>query len=489
MCSVHDGKEDIMRIHLANRAKRGLAAFMLVIMTALILSEAMGMWTAGEVSAAETSLQDGTYAVPVSLLHESQDKASMADNALNREGKLVVSGGTATLYMNLVSIKSSGLEGYLMQFDVLKDVQLKNGVPEKYSRQASKVISTDSVTDEYNRSGSSDKICAGKRYPKVVSIPVDLSADFTWVHMYIPVMGSLGSGDQLARLKVDISRAKAMTQAQLSSWQKLETGDGSTDPGKTEPGKTDPGRNNNKNNTGGKTGKLDKNNLADGRYTVTVHLWHATQNKESMGNATLNHQALITVKKGVYTMDISTHPVKIGSVTACLQSLWIKQSGGYTAAAVKARNNAGGQPSVFSFRLPSKDKYIPAKIDPRVEVMGKDPIDARLRISWDTLRKASSDAKVKENTSTTDSSVSGGLSSGSGLTGSGAQAAADMPEEGMTSAGSTSPLSGGTADTGDVLTTQSMMAIMLVGMSMLASLAMVIVVMVTMIRMAGRRVH
>ena len=322
-----------------------------------------------------------------------------------------------------------------------------------------------------------------------MSIPVDLTQDFTWVHMYIPVMGSLGSGDQLARLKVDISRAKAMTQAQLSSWQKLETGDGSTDPGKTEPGKTDPGRNNNKNNTGGKTGKLDKNNLADGRYTVTVHLWHATQNKESMGNATLNHQALITVKKGVYTMDISTHPVKIGSVTACLQSLWIKQSGGYTAAAVKARNNAGGQPSVFSFRLPSKDKYIPAKIDPRVEVMGKDPIDARLRISWDTLRKASSDAKVKENTSTTDSSVSGGLSSGSGLTGSGAQAAVDMPEEGMTSAGSTSSLSGGTADTGDVLTTQSMMAIMLVGMSMLASLAMVIVVMVTMIRMAGRRVH
>ena len=102
---------------------------------------------------------------------------------MNREGKLVVSGGTATLYMNLVSIKSSGLEGYLMQFDVLKDVQLKNGVPEKYSRQASKVISTYSVTDEYNRSGSSDKLCAGKRYPKVVSIPVDLSADFTWVHI------------------------------------------------------------------------------------------------------------------------------------------------------------------------------------------------------------------------------------------------------------------------------------------------------------------
>ena len=60
----------------------------------------------------------------------------------------------------------------------------------------------------------------------------------------------------------------------------------------------------------------------------------------------------------------------------------------------------------------------------------------------------------------------------------------------MTSAdGSASSLSGGAADTGDVLTTQSMMAIMLVGVSMIASLAMVIVVMVTMIRLAGRRVH
>lgn len=494
---MHDGKEDIMRKHSHNRAKRGLAAFMLVIMTALILSGVSSVWTAGDVSAAETSLQDGTYAVPVSLLNESQDKASMADNALNHEGKLVISGGTATLYMNLVSIKSSGLEGHLMQFDVLKDVQLENGVPKKYSTQSSKTVSTYSVTDDYNKSGSSDKICAGRKYPKVVSIPVDLTQDFTWVHMYIPVMGSLGFGDQIARLKVDVSQAKAMTQAQLSRWQKLETSDGSSDPGKTDPGKTDPGKNNGgggKNNTNGKTGtgKLDKNDLADGKYTVTVHLWHATQNRESMGNATLNHQALITVKKGVYTMDISTHPVKIGSVTACLQSLWIKQSGGYAAATVKARNNAGGQPSVFSFRLPSKDQYIPAKIDPKVEVMGRDPIDARLRISWDTLKKASSNATVKENTSTTNSSVSSGLSSGSGsgLTGSGAQAAEDMPEEDMTSAdGSASSLSGGTADTGDALTTQSMMAIMLVGVSMIASLAMVIVVMVTMIRLAGRRVH
>ena len=481
-----------MRKHSHNRAKRGLAAFMLVIVTALILSGASSVWTAGSVSAAENSLPDGIYAVPVSLLNESRDKASMADNALNHEGKLVISGGAATLYMNLVSIKSSGLEGYLMQLNVLKDVQMENGVPKKYSTQSSKTISTYGVTDDYNKSGSSDKICAGKKYPKVVSIPVDLTQDFTWVHMYIPVMGSLGFGNQIARLKVDVSQAKTMTQAQLSSWQKLETSDGSSDPGKTDPGRTDPGKNNggsNRNNTGG---KLNKNKLADGKYTVTVHLWHATQNRESMGNATLNHQALLTVKKGVYTMDISTHPVKIGSVTACLQALWIKQSGGYTAATVKARNNAGGQPSVFSFRLPSKDQYIPAKIDPRVEVMGKDPIDARLRISWDTLKKASSNATVKENTSTTNSSVSGGLSSGSGsgLTGSGAQAAEDMPEEDMMSAdGSVSSLSGGTAETGDVLTTQSMMAMMLVGVSMIASLAMVIVAMVTMIRLAGRRVH
>ena len=334
---MHDGKEDIMRKHSHNRAKRGLAAFMLVIVTALILSGASSVWTAGSVSAAENSLPDGIYAVPVSLLNESRDKASMADNALNHEGKLVINGGAATLYMNLVSIKSSGLEGHLMQFDVLKDVQLENGVPKKYSTRSSKTVSTYSVTDDYNKSGSSDKICAGKKYPKVVSIPVDLTQDFTWVHMYIPVMGSLGFGDQIARLKVDVSQAKAMTQAQLSRWQRLETSDGSSDPGKTDPGKTDPGKNNGgggKNNTNGKTGtgKLDKNDLPDGKYTVTVHLWHATQNRESMGNATLNHQALITVKKGVYTMDISTHPVKIGSVTACLQSLWIKQSGGYAAA-------------------------------------------------------------------------------------------------------------------------------------------------------------
>ena len=46
-------------------------------------------------------------------------------------------------------------------------------------------------------------------------------------------------------------------------------------------------------------------------------------------------------------------------------------------------------PACSGFVLPSKEEYIQVKIDPKVEVMGEDPLPARLKISWDTLTKAS----------------------------------------------------------------------------------------------------
>jgi hypothetical protein len=150
---------------------------------------------------------------------------------------------------------------------------------------------------------------------------------------------------------------------------------------------------------------VSRKKAASGRYEARVDLWHATQDKPSMGNAALNHTAIIDVKDGVYTMSLSTHPMQVGTITACLMSLQVRRKGGgYVYADVIARENPGGKPSAFRFRLPSLDTYTAVKVDPRVEVMGDDPVDARLRVSWDTLVKVSKDRKLSSNTGTTVSS-------------------------------------------------------------------------------------
>ena len=107
----------------------------------------------------------------------------------------------------------------------------------------------------------------------------------------------------------------------------------------------------------------DRDNLPNGKYNVQVALWHATSNKASMGNPTLNSKALLTVQNGSYTMDVSTHPMTVGTITACLQTLQIRQAdGSYKYAQITAKNNPNGQPSVFRFVLPSKEEYIQVKI-------------------------------------------------------------------------------------------------------------------------------
>jgi hypothetical protein len=93
--------------------------------------------------------------------------------------------------------------------------------------------------------------------------------------------------------------------------------------------------------------------------------------------------------------------MQVGTITASLASLQIKQSNGrYAAADIIARNIAGNKPSAFKFALPSRDTYIPVKVDPQVAVMGDEPVDARLRISWDTLTKVADNATVSGNTAT-----------------------------------------------------------------------------------------
>lgn len=435
---------------MENKFKKKMAVIICCCLILTILSGTAGLKVS---SADDTGVKDGTYSIPVSLWHASKDSASMGNNALQQTGKLVASGGDAQLYLKFTSMEFSGMSGYLMQLDLLEDITFNEyNYPEKYKEKAATVVSRYSIVDQYNGPSSTDVNCAGKQYPKVLKIPVTIGQQYTWAHVYVPVMGELDSGDQVCRIKLDFDAMSEMTSDEAAEWEAAEKDDEGGTSGETGNlnktelkkyidqatallGKTDTYTEASLNqlqaalDTAKKTWEatsttqtvvdaqakslkaaidglikkssenLDKNNLKNGKYTVYVDLWHATSNKASMGNPTMNHKALLTVKDGTYTMDISTHPMTVGTITACLQTLQIKQSdGSYKYAQITAKNNPGKQPSVFRFVLPSKDTYIPVLIDPKVEVMGEDPLPARLKISWDTLAKAADNAKVEENT-------------------------------------------------------------------------------------------
>ncbi len=492
MPSFQRRKESVMN----KKRKKGSIVLLL---GCLVLSLFTGLSAVTGRTEASGTLEDGIYSVPVSLWNASKDQASMGNNALYQTGKLVVTEGKATLSMKFTNMEFSGMSGYLMQLDLIKDIRFNEfEYPEEYTNVPAEVISTYAVVDEYNGEDSTDINCAGKRYPKVVAVPVEIGAEYTWAHVYVPVMGSLGFGDQVCRIKVYFNEVKEISEAEQEVWKDFETDepeagqenetgkepdttkedkeeeeqdteeepDTTKDEPDTAENETDTGSQEEKtastdksalkttlkkadallaledkytkaslsklktvideakkvyastsaaqivadaqvnalneaiDNLVEKSGEaLDKDTLEDGKYSLYVDLWHATADRASMGNPAFNHEAMLTVKNGVYTMEISTRPMTVGNITACLQTLQIKQTdGSYIYAQITARNNTGGQPSIFKFRLPSREEYIETLIDPKVEVMGDDPLPARLKISWDTLKALVGEAEITENT-------------------------------------------------------------------------------------------
>lgn len=134
---------------------------------------------------------------------------------------------------------------------------------------------------------------------------------------------------------------------------------------------------------------LDKNNLKDGVYEVGVKLWHADKNQPSMAASSLKGNAKIEVKNGVYTMYIYTQPMTMGTITASLQEMKVYANNGSYVNAQVRKTDAQGNPTCFSFRMPHKDKYIKVKVNPHVEMMGNQDLDARLFVDYSKLEKIS----------------------------------------------------------------------------------------------------
>jgi hypothetical protein len=402
------------------------------------------------------NLADGWYTLRVDMIKTNRRDLSMSNDAIGHDVFLSVENGSYYITVTFNSLKIGDSFGYLSMLKYYAGAYIFD----KYGNVTGETVPATVMSYQTNADGSyvvdiyND---ANNPYPKELKFPLvnraNYEGNFVSLQVFVPIMETIsqGSGMQDVLMRLDWPSLKTVEEAKLE----LPPTD------EAEKIQSAPIEKSALKNALDKAGKIKKGNYTDvsysmlqavvkaargvfdneystqnevdaqvvaidgainelklkpknsvkkdkalsGRYEVRVDLWHATQGKPSMGNAALNHTAIVDVKGGVYIMSLSTHPMQVGTITACLMSLQVRQkSGAYKYASVIARDNPDGNPSAFRFKLPSKNTYTPVKIDPRVEIMGDKPVDARLRISWDTLVKVSSDKNLSSNTGTTISS-------------------------------------------------------------------------------------
>lgn len=152
------------------------------------------------------------------------------------------------------------------------------------------------------------------------------------------------------------------------------------------PASNNPDRN--KNNPDDKNpDKKSRSDKADGYYRVNVRLWHSNMNKASMGDPALDGSAYVKIDGGDIKMRLVTKKMTTSGITAHLHSFEIYNDGGYESAQMVSSENDRW---VFEFTLPnSKSTYYKCKVDPKVDVMGNEPVNARLKVNWSSLKSVS----------------------------------------------------------------------------------------------------
>lgn len=163
-------------------------------------------------------LEDGTYIVPVTLWKANENAESMGNASLIQRAKVVVEDGEATLYFSFTKMKYAGKEGYLSDLSILTNITFDEyNRPSVYDKQSVEAVTVYDVVDEYNAESSPDENCAGKKYPKQMRLPVNLEENRIWAEVYVPVMGSVGSGTQLCRLCIDYQAAQEYVKPDMTA--------------------------------------------------------------------------------------------------------------------------------------------------------------------------------------------------------------------------------------------------------------------------------
>lgn len=146
-----------------------------------------------------------------------------------------------------------------------------------------------------------------------------------------------------------------------------------------------------------KTNKDNLINLEDGYYKIPVKLWHAYEEKESMGNKAMVQVAEIEVKDKVGYLYIGSGKMEYMSITASLINIYFQKDDGnyYPAEAgdfeMEIPNEKDKRPAVFRTKLVNMYEMTKVFVDPKVEPMGDEPIRARIKLDYGSIEKIDKD--------------------------------------------------------------------------------------------------
>lgn len=134
---------------------------------------------------------------------------------------------------------------------------------------------------------------------------------------------------------------------------------------------------------------LDKDNLKDGTYEVSVALWKETEDKASMAASTIGDTATIEVKDGTASMTIQALKAKIMGMDAQLQGMKVFE-GTSTAEGQNNTEAVAGEADEngtipYTFTMPHMDEYIYVSVNPGEE-MNNAWMGARIKVDWNTLK-------------------------------------------------------------------------------------------------------
>ncbi len=146
-----------------------------------------------------------------------------------------------------------------------------------------------------------------------------------------------------------------------------------------------------------KTNKENLINLEDGYYKIPVKLWHAYEEKESMGNKAMVQVAEIEVKDKAGYLYIGSGKMEYMSITASLVNIYFQKDDGnyYPAEAgdyeMEIPKEKDKRPAVFRTKLVNMDEMTKVFVDPKVEPMGDEPIRARIKLDYGSIEKIDKD--------------------------------------------------------------------------------------------------
>lgn len=128
-------------------------------------------------------------------------------------------------------------------------------------------------------------------------------------------------------------------------------------------------------------------------YEVEVALWHAHEDKVSMGSDGIKTRAELIKEEGEMKLYLSLQTITAFDLTTSLERLFIynEASKAYEKAEGRAfslalEKKAKKNPKVIIVPLLEEKTFYPVLVDPGIALMGRDPIKARLKVSWESLK-------------------------------------------------------------------------------------------------------